>query len=369
MFHENHENHENHERPSGRTRRFAAIAALAAALLMSSGLGAQEGPPESAPPGPEPPRASVNGPGPQDAGQGSQDQPRQPPPQPGGVEQPGDAEEPRRESREEAARDKDDATARREAADLAAQQSMAASAVKMLDLTFAQIVVGTLGIIGLGATVHYTRVTARAAVAATAAATDSAKAAVESARAAKVQADVARDASRLARRSLREAGRSAGAALAAVQVAERTAERQLRAYVGVADDKVEMISPGFEPMVSLEIKNFGQTPAYNVTVWTEISVMEPATAVFEDKSAAEPGRRVLNPGTTMTVVSTKDEALTEDEFGRAKADTARLYCFGTIRFTDAFRRPRIAKFRFETRGGRIVAMERLTLSDEGNEAD
>lgn len=173
----------------------------------------------------------------------------------------------------------------------------------------------------------------------------------------------------LTRWSVRQAGRSADAANAAVKVAESTAERQLRAYVGVADDRVEMISPGFQPMVSLEIKNFGQTPAHHVIVWTEISVMERGAAVFEEKSDAEPGRRVLNPGAIMTVVSIKDEALTDDEFGRTKADTARLYCFGTIRFTDAFGRPRTTKFRYETRGGRIVAMERLTLSDEGNEAD
>ena len=64
-----------------------------------------------------------------------------------------------------------------------------------------------------------------------------------------------------------------------------------------------------------------------------------------------------------------DEALTDDDFFRVKTDTMRLYCFGTIRFTGAFERPRTARFRYETRGGRLASTRVLPLSDEGNEAD
>jgi len=137
----------------------------------------RKGSPESAPSGPDVPRAPINSPGPENASHGGQDQDQreteQAAPQPAAIEKQGGAEEPRREGGKEAGRDDDDATRRREAADLAAQQSMAASAVKMLDLTFAQIIVGILGIVGLGVTIYYTRETARAARGATIAARDS----------------------------------------------------------------------------------------------------------------------------------------------------------------------------------------------------
>lgn len=149
----------------------AARGALIATLLAPFGLNAQHHSPEIAPPGPEAPRAIVNSPGPQDAGQGSQghdqSQPQQAAPQLGSVKKPGEAEEPRSEGSEKSTRDENDATKRREAANLAAAESMADSAIKMLSLTFAQIVVGILGIIGLGATIHYSRKTAQAAIAAT----------------------------------------------------------------------------------------------------------------------------------------------------------------------------------------------------------
>jgi hypothetical protein len=154
-----------------------------------------------------------------------------------------------------------------------------------------------------------------------------------------------------------------------VKGAESTAERQLRAYVGVADDKVDAIAPNHKPVVKLEFKNFGQTPAHRVVIWTEVVAMEPSAATFTERSAAEPGRRVLHPGAAITVFSIKDEALTRFEFSNIAIDKVRLYCFGTIWYVDAFNQTRTTKFRYETRGGRIAAMERLLVSDEGNEAD
>lgn len=112
-------------------------------------------------------------------------------PRPEAVKEPGNAGEPRREGSKAPTSDDDDAIKRREMADLAAQQSMADSAMRLLNLTFAQIIVGVLGILGLGATVYYSRQTARAAVAATTAALDSAKAANESAQAASKQVSLA----------------------------------------------------------------------------------------------------------------------------------------------------------------------------------
>ena len=168
----------------------------------------------------------------------------------GSVKKPGEAEEPRSEGSEKSTRDENDATKRREAANLAAAQSMADSAIKMLSLTFAQIVVGILGIIGLGATIHYSRKTAQAAIAAT-------------------------------------------------NLAKETTAIQLRAYVTLAridTDRIEIVEnlPGISFVFVW--KNSGATPERNVQYYT----------VCDYSWNAHPQKRnfpILNVSQTRTIIS------------------------------------------------------------------
>lgn len=298
-------------------RHFAVRRALIAALLVSFGLSAQENLPESAPPGPEAPRASVHGPGPQAGGEEGRSQngaeaPKTIPETPAVNEQ-GGTEEPGRAS--------DEATENREDKDLKAQQSMADSAVAMLALTRWQIAVGLLGIAGLAWTIHYSRETARAAVAAT-------------------------------------------------QLAENTAVAQLRAYVHVAS--VTGALPNGEGgvfAVSVEVRNFGQTPARNVRTWLAVwPAGYPDAGDFANAPRDLGVPATLAPGGHVSLIHGIGPILSW--LATFRAGTHAVYAYGRITYTDAFGNERFTNYRLVCYGPRVAGGNgAFDLCREGNEAD
>jgi hypothetical protein len=62
---------------------------------------------------------------------------------------------------------------------------------------------------------------------------------------------------------------AAKAAENAIILASDTAQKQLRAYIGVDSACVKFIKPG-SPEAQVHIKNYGQTPAYDVQSWIHI---------------------------------------------------------------------------------------------------
>lgn len=153
------------------------------------------------------------------------------------------------------------------------------------------------------------------------------------------------------------------------------ARRQLRAYVHV--ELVEAYcAPGGNTVIRVILRNSGQTPAYDMTAWVGTAVEDYGLK----KPLADPHpsmtlSRGILPSNSVTPFSLTvihgqiDEGTISDIEMRQKA----LYAYGEIRYTDAFKRPRITKYRFFLIGklrredGEPVPMSPYE-DDEGNKA-
>src|SRR5262249_47981450 len=92
------------------------------------------------------------------------------------------------------------------------------------------------------------------------------------------------------------ARRAALAAHKTVQVMEVTATRQLRAYINYDGGNVIQFEGTQPPLVQVVIRNFGQTPAYNVRTRVDIWLTAtPLTVPFRAIGADIQPRGVLGP--------------------------------------------------------------------------
>jgi archaellum component FlaG (FlaF/FlaG flagellin family) len=147
-----------------------------------------------------------------------------------------------------------------------------------------------------------------------------------------------------------------------------TAERQLRAYVNVM--KITVETSGNEHTFSIEIKNFGQTPAYNELVETAV-----AFAYFPlvheltlDKSKVT-GPSVLAPGAMHHVKIETNSPFSAEELVQVRQGTGAIYIFGRIEYNDAFANFRQTTFRHMIGGDAIISPSgNCAIAREGNEA-
>jgi hypothetical protein len=176
-----------------------------------------------------------------------------------------------------------------------------------------------------------------------------AKAAKESAETAKIQAGVARD---------------------TLQTMQDTAERQLRAYVGVSQFSISKVETG-APEAVVHIKNFGQTPAYNMQTWIHmwitrhpLRIILPVAPESLLKSTA-----ILHPGCEVVHFMPKEPAVKPEHIASLGTPEGTIYVYGEITYRDAFKNPRTTKFRL-IYGGREPNRPGLLKHDsDGNEAD
>lgn len=87
-----------------------------------------------------------------------------------------------------------------------------------------------------------------------------------------------------ARRSAEAARESAVVAKKSIELSDKTAERQLRAYIGVNNMNLAVypLEGGeFAFIAHIEMRNFGQTPAANMSVWAEAAIDGPDEKPFD----------------------------------------------------------------------------------------
>jgi hypothetical protein len=172
-----------------------------------------------------------------------------------------------------------------------------------------------------------------------------------------------------------------------------SSERQLRAYVISESSTIfnvsnpvpifpgqvfkptgaEITNPACGPGVRIQIKNAGQTPAYDVAHWGNICFRE-----FPLKShlpARDPNfmpvKSVLGPGIPSTKLLFMPQALTAKEVADLRAGNAAVYVYGEISYRDTFGKDWYTKYRVmhHPLGGAIGVSTDLTFCDEGNEAN
>lgn len=130
--------------------------------------------------------------------------------------------------------------------------------------------------------------------------------------------------------------------------ARNTAERQLRAYVGPYEMEL-VVYPyeegGFVAMSHVELRNFGQTPAYDLTSSVWCGLHEPDAAPFKDveepHELPKAGAAFPHAGFHARVPCFLSEAQVAELRDRKKV----VFFWGTITYRDAFKKPRFFTFR------------------------
>jgi hypothetical protein len=150
-----------------------------------------------------------------------------------------------------------------------------------------------------------------------------------------------------------------------------TAERQLRAYVLPSGAEILNMVVGSTPLARVEIKNFGQTPAYDLTHihgfaflnWPLDEELPPP------KSPIQTSRTFLGPGGTGTGVRPADRIFSAGANDDVINRTMAFYVYGEIIYKDAFGRRRTTQYRYFHTGIPGMGPGNLITHQDGNKAD
>jgi hypothetical protein len=148
-----------------------------------------------------------------------------------------------------------------------------------------------------------------------------------------------------------------------------TARAGMRAYVAVAEAHLENIGDGQIPIAVLTIRNFGRTPAYQLTQWARVGAdvfplkNEPPKAK-KDKTLPT---RVLAPQGDVVLRPKYKTSLSADGIAALEAGTHAIYVRGKIEYRDAFNRKRRTNYLLFA-GGKIGFTGELSAYVTGNDA-
>jgi hypothetical protein len=130
--------------------------------------------------------------------------------------------------------------------------------------------------------------------------------------------------------------------------AEVTAERQLRAYIGIHAMEVT-VAPfaggGFAFIARAELRNFGQTPAYEVVVQSNAAVDLPEARPFGgiQGPAKSAGSAIAFKDAGMHV--SQGWQISEADANAIRDRTKSVFLWGTVKYRDAFRKEHFFTFR------------------------
>jgi hypothetical protein len=170
-----------------------------------------------------------------------------------------------------------------------------------------------------------------------------------------------------------------GATAELVEGAKDTAQKQLRAYISVASARITHIEDGEGvPEAHIFIKNFGQTPAYQVmgvagfAISTfppppDLNLVIPDVEIIQSKTITN-----LGPGQAdMAIASPRpklDRPFTEHERAELANGIGTIYIYGKVRYRDVFGTIQWMSYRFMVGGPVGVRGDQLVGCEEGNEA-
>lgn len=154
-----------------------------------------------------------------------------------------------------------------------------------------------------------------------------------------------------------------------VRNAEITSEKQLRAYLLVKRAYAKRKAEGVF-MATVELQNFGQTPAYDVSEWISIRGFdkgEDALIFPKPPPEFQKSKGITAPGNfTIFHIPLFDKMSPAKETALHSGDAA-IYVWGEVSYRDAFDRMRITKYRMFL-SGEGAKEGRFKIADDGNEA-
>jgi|CXWL01.1.fsa_nt_gi hypothetical protein len=151
-----------------------------------------------------------------------------------------------------------------------------------------------------------------------------------------------------------------------VRGADETARKELRAYMGVATNRILKGQGATEPnCVELVIQNFGKTMAKDTKIWINATITAEAITNFP-----------LGDIKSKTVVMPNESLGFQHDIELAKNTPGRIYLWGRIEYEDVFKKPHWTAFRFmDDKTAWLTSMTGETpgwttkTCDEGNDAD
>jgi hypothetical protein len=116
-----------------------------------------------------------------------------------------------------------------------------------------------------------------------------------------------------------------------------TAQRQLRAYIGVSAASMSRDEHSGVPQAQVDFKNFGQTPAHDVTGWIDIVFDEyPLKGILPVPDRINHGVDVLGPGQITILAPPQKPPLPRASIGLLGSPKLTCYVYGEIRYKDVF---------------------------------
>ena len=109
------------------------------------------------------------------------------------------------------------------------------------------------------------------------------------------------------------ASKAADAAQATVSTMQENAERELRAYVGMFKLDISALAVDQQTAVFVRVRNFGQTPAYELRAWLDLKIADKNETAFAVQTGHQ-SRRVLNPQDGYAISSEHEIILTQADF-------------------------------------------------------
>jgi hypothetical protein len=170
-----------------------------------------------------------------------------------------------------------------------------------------------------------------------------------------------------------------GALVCTILVMIRSNRRQLRAYVlpegggifdGTTVDPPQPLRANIPGLV-IHIKNSGQTPAYRVFSWWQISVIP---VLNENQLVVPPLQEQfslsLGSSATFSKALWFDRPLTPQEIAEIANGVRAIYAHGRVEYRDAFNKQRITNFRVRYNGVYPpLPNSILNFSERGNDAN
>lgn len=155
-----------------------------------------------------------------------------------------------------------------------------------------------------------------------------------------------------------------------VRGSEKTAERQLRAYVLTKFGAPMTLNSNGCLYASIITRNFGQTPAYEMTTFLEITLDKFPLDVELNASTRLPGtsKSIIAPSDEVSHFITYPSPLSQTEEAAIVSRKYAIYVYGTLLYTDAFSQKRHTRFCVYSTG---VDFNRgnFVYCCEGNEAN
>lgn len=173
--------------------------------------------------------------------------------------------------------------------------------------------------------------------------------------------------------ALRQTERSLKEARAANQIAQASANRQLRAYLMTEDHQIQGFWRAGPTTMILKLYNRGQTPAYDVRVWSIVTgtLGDPSTLkIHKPKNNFQQSTDVIGPGNFSLHVNDCQAPLDGDAYLGVVNGALKLVFAGIVTYRDAFGRRRFTVFKhfyvgdgnFKTTGGDLTACGRRNLA-------